>query len=251
MTMEKKKIDGYIETYNSQNTKYFLTTFLSLSFLCIGIPLIFISAMKDTYPHLQSLMWLQALQYILIGIEIVFFLLIFISYNLKEKKKIFSLILFDFTQWILLLILLSGMYFSIVIFINDYFSKFLLIVPYLLGILKVTFDIKKKSSRQEQATNLMGITEKFGAVIFFLIVIIRWVSDFIFPNNGNFSLIAILSPIFIVAALVFYTEYQLERIFLFKTILKDQEKFRTESNLSVRDWYGKKSKEYKDIEKNN
>ncbi|MGX7149816.1 hypothetical protein [Enterococcus ureasiticus] len=96
--MKKKKINSYIETYNSQNTKYFLTTFLSLSFLCIGIPLIFISAMKDTYPHFQSLMWLQIWQYILIGIEIVFFLLIFISYNLKEKKKIFSLILFDFTQ---------------------------------------------------------------------------------------------------------------------------------------------------------
>lgn len=248
--MEKKEINSYIETYNSQSTKYFLTTFLSLSFLCIGIPLIFISAMKDTYPHLQSLMWLQVLQYILIGIEIVFFLLIFISYNLKEKKKIFSLILFDFTQWILLLVLLSGMYFSIVIFIDDYFSKFLLIVPYLLGVLKVAFDIKKKSSRQEQATNLMGITEKFWAIIFFLIVIIRWVSDFIFPNNGNFSLIAVLSPLFIVAVLVFYTEYQLERIVDLKKILRDQEKFRNESNLSVSNWYGKKSKEYKETRDN-
>jgi hypothetical protein len=242
--MEKKKINSYIKTYSSQKVKYFIITFLSLSFLCIGVPLIFISAMKDTYPYLQSLSWLNYIQQGLIGIEVIFLLSIIFSYILKERKKVFSLMLFDITQWMLLLVLLSGMYFAIIVFIDDYFSKFLLIFPYLLGALKVVWDVKKKTSRQQQAESIMKLTEKIGAVIFFLIIIIRWILTIIFPENKNFSLIAVLSPLFIVAALVFYTEYQWERITLLKKVLNNQEKYRMESDLSINDWYGSKSKEY-------
>lgn len=249
--MKKIITEDYINNYNTQKSKYFFTTFLSLSFIGIGLPLIVIAAMRDAYPHLNAISWITNIQVLLIGIEVSFLLLIAISYFLKERKKIISLLVFETTQWIFILVISSIVYFLIVLFLDNNFSKTMLSILYIFGLLKVLFDMKKKTSRQSQSEGLMNATEKFGGIAFLLIIVIRWISSFLFPNNENFSLIAILSPLFIVAALVFYTEYQLERIVHLKKIIRDQEKFRNESNLSVCNWYGKKSKESKEIESNN
>ncbi|MGX7149826.1 hypothetical protein [Enterococcus ureasiticus] len=120
------------------------------------------------------------------------------------------------------------------------------ILIFIFGVGKVYKDIKNKKDRQKQASGIMSVTEKYGSILFLIVIITRWIIGFLSGQDKKVSIIGTLFPLLIVILEVFLVEYSFGRVSTLVKLFKNQEYYRKEMGMSTKEWYGINSKEYKE-----
>jgi hypothetical protein len=234
------KLKTYITKYNTQNLKYFIMTVFGFSIFLIGFPLVFTIAAQELHPQIP---WLNLLKYSLYGMEVIFFLAVVTSYVLKERYKLLSLLIFEFAQFFIVLLLFYGSHLILLIYVKDFVLRISSAFLIVLSIVKVYQDFRNKKDRQIQADKVLGTVGRYGGLLYLAVIFVRWIMSFFGKNIEGFFIV-IFAPLGLVIGEVFLLEYGLGKCLTILKILKDQEYYRKVTEITIKDWYGSRSKEY-------
>lgn len=233
----------YIEKYSKQSIKELLFLYFWLSFCCFAIPLIITFFISDTYSSVKGLEIIQASIYILFALYSFSMLL---ACFLKERRKLTSLFILESSQFFVVFFFMSGFVFLFSYLLKSMPIRILLLGLYLLGLLKVYTDLKKKKDRSRQSDKILIFIEKYGAILFLISIVIRWIQEtFISEQTKPSILLGVIFLILFIFLQVFLYEYILSRILTIISVLRKPEEYRDYWEITKQIWYGSKSKEYK------
>jgi uncharacterized protein with GYD domain len=237
--VDKKAIDSYLKKYEKEDYKYILISTLALFAICIGLPLVVTLFIKDEYPHIHGMNQLQIMLLVIAG---CYSLGILGTLLTRRSHKFLSMLLFESSQALLLILFLLGIQLLFMVVIPDIGIKLGMIALFILGANKVYRDIRNKVRRRQQAENMLSKVEKYGGIIFLILMFVRGFFDF--NAKIEATLAAVLSPLLLVIAIVFIVEYYFELIWTLIRFLQKPEYYRQLAEIPVEDWYGVHSKEY-------
>lgn len=257
MEEKQKDINEALETTRGWNILVMIFVMPLFLGLCILAPYLAISF--GTYMSKNSITFLQPLtelEYQLIIPEKVFGISFFvywamymIMYIISKRNRIYAYILNLLVLFTLIHLSIFGLILGLQFFVPFLIIRIIYWLAYSVAVVYIIYSLITKSYTRVFDIDKEKI-KKYTNVILAL-----WFINFIagilisgFKNLLAHLLLAILpiAPIFLIIILISLSKSTFSSLFNLKVVNKNQEKYREEYGYTIEEWYGKKSKMYKE-----
>ena len=190
---------------------------------------------------------------ILVVIFLIFWFLYFTTYILSKRNRIKAYLFGQVSFFLLVLLVYYSMFYGTQFFVPFLLLRIIYWIFFITSIAYITyFSFNTSSSSQ--------ITfPKLDKRLFTNLLLLLWgITAVLNIVTGEFNrliarLLLSVTPIVPILLMIFFTRALCSQLLIIKSLRvvnRDQEKYRQEFGYSVKDWYGKKSRQYKESLKN-